>query len=110
MCHLCKRRAAKKLRKKLKRMNRVLEYQGEQILTDLSRLTQEVSENTTVIGSAIALLRGLADQIRELSTDPAALNALADQLNQNEQDLAAEVAANTPIVETEEPPLEEAPS
>lgn len=71
------------------------------VMADLSRLTQEVSENTAVINSAITLINGLAEQIRALSTDPAALNALADQLDAQSNALASAVAENTPA---EEPP------
>ncbi|MDP2322587.1 MAG: hypothetical protein Q8N51_00975 [Gammaproteobacteria bacterium] len=63
---------------------------------ELDRLTSEVAENGAVIQSAITLLNGLAQQIRDNANDPAALTALADELDANEQALAAAVAANTP--------------
>ncbi len=67
---------------------------------ELDRLTTEVAENTTVIQSAITLINGLAQQIRDLSTDPAALNALADTLDAQSNALAEAVTANTPPTPT----------
>lgn len=61
----------------------------------LVRLQAEVEENTEVIGSAVTLIGGLAQQIRDLQDDPAALAALADQLDAQTASLAAAVAANT---------------
>ena len=63
---------------------------------ELDRLTTEVSESRTAVDSVLALVAGLAQQIRDLATDPAALNALADQLDQQQADIAAAVSANTP--------------
>lgn len=74
------------------------------VMTDLTRITEEVAENTSVIQSAIALLNDLAQQIRDNATDPAALEALADNLDANSNALGAAVAANTP---GEEPPVDE---
>jgi hypothetical protein len=58
-------------------------------------LTAAVQRETTVQSSAIALIQGLADQIKQTSTEPA-VQALADQLNQNADALAQAVTANTP--------------
>ena len=63
---------------------------------ELERLTTEVTEIGAVVDSAVALINGLAQQIRDLATDPAALNALADELDTKANALAAAVAANTP--------------
>lgn len=62
----------------------------------LDRLTAEVAETKTIAASAVALIRGLAQQIRDNATDPAALNALADELDATQADLGAAVAENTP--------------
>jgi len=71
--------------------------QGEQIImADLTNLTTQVKNTTDVEQSAIVLLKGLADQIAQLKTDPAALQALADQLKSKSDELAAAVTANTP--------------
>lgn len=81
-----------------------LTLQGGKIMADLTRLTEEVSENTAVIASAVTLLGQLAALIRENATNPAELNALADQLDLNSAGLAAAIAANTPGAEV--PPTE----
>jgi ABC-type transporter Mla subunit MlaD len=72
-------------------------------VADLSRLTTEVSENTSVTQSAITLLGNLADLIRQNATDEAALNDLADSLDANSNALAAAVEANTPATPEPEP-------
>lgn len=63
---------------------------------ELDRLSTEVAENATVIDSAVTLINGLAQQIRDLKDDPAALTALADSLDSKSNELAAAVTANTP--------------
>lgn len=66
------------------------------VMADLSALTAEVQENSDVVASAVTLLGGLSQQIRDLATDPAALQELADTLDASTQALADAVAANTP--------------
>jgi hypothetical protein len=58
-------------------------------------LAAAVQKETSVQASAIALILGLADQIKQLSTEPQ-VQALADQLNANADALARAVTANTP--------------
>jgi ribosomal 50S subunit-associated protein YjgA (DUF615 family) len=58
-------------------------------------LAAAVQRETTIQTSAIALIQGIADQLRQVSTDPQ-VQALADQLNQNTDALARSVADNTP--------------
>jgi hypothetical protein len=65
-------------------------------MADLTALTAEVTRNNDVDQSAIILLNGLAAQIQQLKTDPAALQALADQLKASSDKLAEAVTANTP--------------
>lgn len=72
----------------------------------LDELTAEVEENSTVIGSAVALIQGLKEKLDAAGTDPVKLKALSDQLDSNSKALAAAVAANTPA---EEPPTEPNP-
>ncbi len=62
----------------------------------LDRLTADVANLTSVDESAIALLNGLAQQIRDLAGDPAALAALADSIEAQNTSLASAVTANTP--------------
>ena len=63
---------------------------------ELDRLKASVEAENTVIASAEALLAGLAQQIRDLASDPAALNALADEVDAKTAELSAAVTANTP--------------
>ena len=63
---------------------------------ELQRLQLEVSEMAGVVDSAIVLINGLAQQIRDLAGDPVALNAMADELDAKASALGSAVAANTP--------------
>jgi len=87
-----------------------VQTEGAAIMTDLSALTDEVSQNGDAVASAVTLLGSLSQQIRELSTDPAALQALADQLDANTQQLADAVVANTPAAPAQAPAPEEPPA
>jgi hypothetical protein len=64
---------------------------------EFDRLTSEVAESTTVMASAVTLINGLAQQLRDAANDPAAITALADTLDTNANALAAAVSANTPV-------------
>lgn len=64
-------------------------------MTDLSKVSTEVLEATTVMAGAAALITGLAQEIRDNITDQAALNDLADTLDASSNNLASVVAANT---------------
>ena len=66
----------------------------------MDRLTSEVSETSTAVDSVLALVEGLAQQIRDASGDPAALNRLADELDAKQAAIAAAVTANTPAEPT----------
>lgn len=80
-------------------------------MADLSELTAQVTANTDVVGSAIAMISGLADKLEAASTDPAAVQDLANTLRTNNQALADAVAANTPVAPpVEEPPVTEPPA
>lgn len=78
---------------------------------ELQRMKDAVARLDTVETSVIALINGLAQQIRDLvaaGADPAALSALADDVNAKADELAAAVTANTaagptPPVPTPEP-------
>jgi hypothetical protein len=62
----------------------------------LDALTAQVTENTDLEQSAILLIQGLADQIANAGTDPAALAALSAKLKSSADALAAAITANTP--------------
>lgn len=78
----------------------VLITKGNAMSAQLDTLTNEVAETKTVVQSAVTLIEGLAQQIRDLKDDPAALEALAAELDSTTNALAAAVTANTPA----EPP------
>lgn len=65
----------------------------------LDRITAEVSETRTAVNSVITLVTGLAQQIRDLKEDPAALEALANELDAAQAEIAAAVTENTPPTE-----------
>ena len=78
---------------------------GESVMAqDLSVLKAEVAANTTVVGSAVALINGFSARLDAAvaaagSADPALaaeLAALSAQIKADSGSLAAAVAANTP--------------
>jgi hypothetical protein len=72
---------------------------GEQIMSaEFDALTAQVAEQKTVEDSAIALINGLAAQIKALgdAPTPAQLSALTASLNASATSLASAVSANTP--------------
>ena len=74
----------------------VLQQQETTIMADLTALTTQVAQNTSVEESAVTLIQGLAAQIVAAGTDPAKLADLTAQLNKSAADLAAAITANTP--------------
>lgn len=79
---------------------RRIDQRIETIMTDLTRITDEVTQMSSAVDSAIALLAELAQIIRDNATDPDALNALADELDNKGTALADAVVANTPEAPT----------
>lgn len=61
----------------------------------LDRLEAEVSETKTAIDSAVTLIRGLSQQIRDLKEDPVALENLANELDAKTEELSQAVTENT---------------
>ena len=81
-------------------LNQLLAKEAKMAI-DLTAMTAEVANNTTVEGSVLSLLSQLTTMIQNIppSTDPvtqAALNALVGTLSSNDAALAAAVTANTP--------------
>lgn len=82
-------------------LRRILKREHEMAI-DLTALTAEVANNTTVDGSIVQLVQNLATQLAAISSgsgDAAtqtALNALVATLQQNDAGIAAAVTANTP--------------
>jgi hypothetical protein len=66
----------------------------------IAELQAEVDRNSTVDGSAVALIAGLADQIIASANDPTAVRALGAALKASTDSLAAAVSANTPAAPT----------
>jgi chromosome segregation ATPase len=73
-----------------------IERKVDAMSIELDNLTREVTEIGTTVDSAVTLITGLAQQIRDLQNDPVALAALANSLDAKANELAAAVAANTP--------------
>lgn len=80
------------IRKQLKRIER----KEKVMVGELDDLTNEVTNQTTVEKSALALIQGFSARLAAAGTDPAKLKALRDTLKANDDELAAAVAANTP--------------
>lgn len=75
-------------------------------MANISDLTTKVAELTTVEKSAVVLLDGLSQQLKDAKNDPVAIQAVIDSLDVGKADLASAVARNTKA-ETEpgpEPP------
>jgi hypothetical protein len=70
--------------------------QGKKLMADLSRITNSVAANGTVIGSAVTLIEQIAEALRNAGSDQGAIDALAADLEAQAAALAAAVAANTP--------------
>lgn len=67
-------------------------------MTDIvSRLKDDVAQQTTVINSVVTLLSGLAQRVRDANDndDTDELNSIADELEHNSTTLAQAVEANT---------------
>lgn len=75
----------------------------KKMATDLTKLTEEVTEIKTVSQSAITLIQGISQRLEEAKTDPVKIQALADELDATSAALAAAVAANTPASEEPAP-------
>lgn len=65
-------------------------------MLDLTALEAAVSENETVDGSAIILLKTLFDEVESNKGNPAAIQAIVDRVRSANTVLAAAVSAHTP--------------
>jgi hypothetical protein len=87
---------------KLTAMVQQLITQEAKMAIDLTAITAEVANNTTVTASVEQLVTNLVAQIAAIppSTDPvtqAALDALTSTLSANDTSIAAAVTQNTPV-------------
>lgn len=62
----------------------------------IAGLSAKVSEQGTVIESAITLLSGLSAQLTAAKVDPAVVTAITDQISLQNAALAGAVTTNTP--------------
>jgi predicted RNA-binding Zn ribbon-like protein len=73
---------------------------AEQHKSDLDSLKADVEKAKTVQQSAVTLLNGMSQKLKQMSSqdviNPADLQALAHQLEQSTTALATAVSANTP--------------
>jgi hypothetical protein len=76
-------------------------------MTILAHLHTAVGEETSVLGSARALVQGIAHHIHRANSsgDPAALGNLITALNYEGDALANAVVANTPAADELAPPV-----
>lgn len=77
------------------KLDRILNKENR-IMADLTQLSADVANTTSVEESAITLINNIAAQLAAAASDPAAIQALSDSLNTEAASLAAAVAANTP--------------
>ena len=77
---------------------RALDQLGKQIMAALENLRTEVGETKTVMGSAVTLLDGLNQKLKDAiaSGDPAQIQALSDELDASTNPLAEAITRNTP--------------
>lgn len=73
-----------------------IEREAKDMSAQLDRIKAQVEKSTTVTQSAVALINGLAEQIRQLKDDPALLEQLASDLDAQSSSLAKAVQDNTP--------------
>jgi predicted RecB family nuclease len=76
----------------------ILRAQGEKMSTQMQALTDKVNALKTVDDSAIALLGGLSQQLKDAlaNNDLPAIQALADSVDAEAAKMAAAITANTP--------------
>lgn len=72
-----------------------IRQQEVQELATLADLKAKVEQEDTVIDSAVTLIQGLAQQVKDLTPDQAAIDALAADIDAKSQALADAITANT---------------
>lgn len=86
----------KKILESVETLTREMRAERKAMSAELDRLKAAVEKNTEVDQSAVTLLNGLAQQIRDMKDDPAKLAELADSLEARNAELAEAVTTNTP--------------
>ena len=87
----------------LDRLQEINLEEGSNMSEELQKLQDQVAANNDLIGSAVTLIGGLAEQLQAAKDDPAAIEALANSLKASDEGLAAALAANTPAAPAEAP-------
>lgn len=79
------------------KLNQLLKQEAKE-MSALDDLKAQVHKNTDLEESAVTLIQGIAQQLKDAiaAGDPAALTDLASQLDKSATDLATAIAANTP--------------
>ena len=93
-----------RIERKIDHVLRYLGYlvvEGIKVTQELDDLTAEVTRNSEVDASAIALIQGIAARLEAAGTDPVKLKALKESLSASSTALAEAVVANTPAAPTE---------
>ena len=93
----------------------IVEKEEETNMYDLTQLTADVTNDTTVEKSAVTLLQGLKSRLdaaiaADQAGDPQQLAALSTQLEASTADLAAAITANTPAAAAPAAPATPAPA
>lgn len=96
-------KAIRKENKEFKQLLLLTNQNLEKIMLDLTKLTAEVSEIKTVAQSAVALIKGIAQELKDAKGDQAKIDALAEQLDGGGNELAAAITANTPAAAEPKP-------
>lgn len=65
-------------------------------MADLSKLEASVQKDTDAVNSAVTLLQGLSQAIKDAGVDQTKLDALTTSLDASTQSLSDAVVANTP--------------
>ena len=75
-----------------------LNQMEKRIMASLADIQADVTAEKTVVDSAVALLAGLSQQLKDAlaANDPKAIQAIIDGIDANKAALAAAVTANTP--------------
>jgi hypothetical protein len=77
----------------MKALRNIIEGQ-QNMARDFTKLEAELSENSSAIDSAVALITAVAQEIRDAAGDQARINDIADKLDAQSQRLAEAVVAN----------------
>lgn len=81
-------------------ITQLINLKFQQMNDNLAKLEAEVKETTDLQQSAITLLQGLSQQIKDAGTDKVKLDEITNGLDSKNAEFAAAIAANTPAENT----------